>query len=134
MSKLFLDTNVILDFIIRKQGENFAKAEKVFEQIETGKIKIWLSILVVSEAIWTIEKYYKLKRAEYFQELTDLFSLNGIKTVEIKKKDLFNVLKIFGQKNVSFPDAYLYYLSSGGGQIISFDRHFFILGAKVYHG
>jgi len=134
MSKLYLDTNVILDFIIRKEGEHFVQAQKVFEKVETGKLKILLSILVVNETIWTAEKYYKIKRDEYFQELVDLLSLKGIKTIEIKKRELFEIFKILWQKNVSFPDAYLYWLSKETGQVISFDRHFVSLGAKVYHG
>lgn len=132
MSKFFLDTNVILDFIIRRQGENFKKAQKIFNQIETGKIKVWLSILVIDEAIWTIERAYKIKRAEYLQGLIDLFSLKEIKILEIKKKNLFAIFKILWQKNVSFTDAYLYFLSKDDGKIISFDKDFVKLGAKIY--
>lgn len=132
MSKFFLDTNVILDFIIRRQGENFKKAQKIFNQIETGKIKVWLSILVIDEAIWTIERAYKIKRPEYLQGLIDLFSLKEIKILEIKKKNLFAIFKILWQKNVSFTDAYLYFLSKDDGKIISFDKDFVKLGAKIY--
>lgn len=132
MSKLLLDTNVILDFIIRKQGENFVRAQNIFEKVEAGKIKVFLSILIVSETIWAIEKYYKINRAGYFQNLVDLFSLKGIKIIEIKKKELSEIFKILWQKNVSFPDAYLAYLSQNQGQVISFDKDFVKLGAKIY--
>jgi len=132
MNNFYLDTNVILDFIIRRQGENFTQAQKIFEQIEAGKIKVWLSILVIDETVWTIERAYKIKRAGYLQELIDLFSLKGIKTLEIKKKDLFAIFKILWQKPVSFVDAYLFFLSQKGGQVISSDKDFIKLGAKVY--
>lgn len=132
MSKLFLDTNVILDFLVRKEGEYFVQAKRIFEKIENGELKILLSVLVVNEAIWVTEKFYKIKRDVYFQDLVNLFSLKGIKTIEIKKKDLFAILKILWKKNVSFPDAYLFYLSQGQGQIISFDNDFVKLGAKIY--
>lgn len=132
MNKLYLDTNVILDFIIRRQGVNFIKAQKIFKQIEAGKIKIWLSILVIDEVIWTIEKFYNIKRTAYLQPLIDLFSLKGVKTLEIKKRDLFAVFKILGQKPVSFVDAYLFYFSQNQGKVISFDKDFIKLGARVY--
>lgn len=132
MNKFYLDTNVILDFIIRRQGKNFIKAQKIFQQIEAGKIEVWLSILVIDETIWTIERFYKIARTDYLQQLIDLFSLKGIKPLEIKKKDLFVVFKILWQKNVSFVDAYLFFLSQNQGQIISFDKDFIKLNAKIY--
>jgi len=132
MNKLYLDTNVILDFIVRQQGENFIKAKKIFKQIEAEKTEVQLSILVINEAIWTIERVYKIKRTEYLQGLIDLFSLKSIKTLEIKKKDLFAIFKILWQKNVSFVDAYLFFLSQDQGQIISFDKDFIKLSAKIY--
>ena len=133
MNKLFLDTNVILDFVLKRQGENFIRAKEIFRQIEAGKIRVYLSILVVDEAMWTIERTYKIKREKYLQGFIDLISQKGIKIVEIKKRDLFEIIKILWQKNVSFSDAYLYWLSQDG-QMISFDKHFVRLGAKVYHG
>lgn len=86
MNKLYLDTNVILDFVIRQQGENFIKAKKIFKQIEAGKIGVQLSILVINETIWTIERVYKIKRVKYLQGLIDLFSLKGVKILEMKKR------------------------------------------------
>lgn len=132
MNKIYLDTNIILDFIIRKEGDHFVQAKKIFEKVENGKLKVLLSILVVNEVIWAAEKYYKISRDEYFQQLVDLLSLKGIKTIEIKKKDLFAIFRILWQKNVSFPDAYLFYLSQEQGQIISFDKDFVKLGAKIF--
>jgi len=132
MNKLYLDTNVILDFVVRQQGKNFIKAKKIFKQIEAGKIEAQLSILVINETIWTIERVYKIKRTEYLQGLIDLFSLKGIKPLEIKKRDLFAIFKILWQKNVSFTDAYLYFLSQAEGKVISFDKDFIKLNAKIY--
>lgn len=132
MNKLYLDTNVLLDFILKRPGENFIRAKEVFKRIEAGKIRIYLSILIIDEAIWTIERTYKVSRDQYFQGFVDLISQKGIRIIEIKKKDLFAIFKILWQKNVSFPDAYLFYLSQEQGQIISFDRDFVKLGAKIY--
>ena len=132
MNKLYLDTNVILDFVIRQQGENFIKAKKIFKQIEAGKIGVQLRILVINETIWTIERVYKIKRVKYLQGLIDLFSLKGVKILEMKKRDLFAVFKIIWQKNVSFVDAYLFFLSQNKGEIISFDKDFIKLNAKMY--
>lgn len=132
MDKLYLDTNIILDFIIRKQGSNFVKAQKIFQKIEFGKIKVFLSILVIDELIWTIERFYKISRADHLQQLIDLFSLKGITVFEIKKKDLFAIFKILSQKSVSFVDAYLFFLSQDKGKVISFDKDFIKLGAKIY--
>ena len=132
MNKLYLDTNVILDFVIRQQGENFIKAKKIFKQIEAGKIGVQLSILVINETIWTIERVYKIKRVKYLQGLIDLFSLKGVKILVMKKRDLFAVFKIIWQKNVSFVDAYLFFLSQNKGEIISFDKDFIKLNAKMY--
>lgn len=132
MNKLYLDTNVLLDFILKRPGKNFSRAKEVFKQIETGKIRIYLSILIIDEAIWTIERTYKVSRDQYFQGFVDLISQKGIIIIEIKKKELSKIFKILWQKNVSFPDAYLFFLSQNQGQIISFDKDFIKLNAKIY--
>lgn len=82
--------------------------------------------------MWTIERFYKIARADYLQQLIDLFSLKGIKPLEIKKRDLFAIFKILWQENVSFTDAYLYFLSQAEGKVISFDKDFVKLNAKIY--
>lgn len=132
MNNLYLDTNVILAFILTREGKNYNQARKIFEQIETGKIKIWVSILVIDETMWTIERVYKIKREQYLQSFIDLLSQKTIKIIEVKKRELFNIFKVMWQKNVSFPDAYLFYLSQQQGQIVSFDKDFVKLGAKIY--
>src|SRR3990167_1609185 len=121
MKELFVDTNVFARFLLQDVPRQFEAAKKIFESADKRETKLLVSILVINELIWVLEKYYLLKRKDFIHPLLTLLALNNLKVVEVKKEMVFEVLEKMKSKRVDF--TYLYLLSVAGSKnIFSFDK------------
>lgn len=123
MSEVILDSNIFLRHLLQDIPSQSAKTKEIFEQIEKGAKKGLVSILVINEIIWVLEKYYKLKRNVYIPKVLKLFYLEHIKIIEVKKDLVMKVLEKMKKQKYDFTDIYLAYIAQGE-KIASFDKDF----------
>lgn len=107
MREVLIDTNLILRFLLADIPSQTQKSQRLFEAIEKGQKKGFLSILVINELIWILENFYKQKRENYLPEILKLLSLRKIKILEAKKQLLVEVLEAMKKSNLDFTDLYL---------------------------
>ena len=121
---ILLDANIILRFVLANDPELSPKAEIIFKKIEQGKAKIQITLLAFSEVVFTLERAYKMPKAEITQKLLSLLQLNNLK---FEKQDMLPaVFEYYHEKNISFIDAYHIALMNKKKivEIYSFDRDF----------
>ena len=123
MTELYLDTNVLLRYLLGDIPDQFQEARKIIESTEKGEKLVFVSILVVNELIWILEKYYHLKRNVYIPKLLKLFLIDRIKIMEVKKDILTKILEKMQKHKIDFTDLYLAHTASKQ-QIVSFDKDF----------
>lgn len=123
MKKSFIDSNIIIRLIVKDPQYQFLKAKEIIKEIEEEKLQGVLSILVVNEIIWILEHYYDLEREEFIPILLKLFALKNIKTHEVKKDTIINILQKMQNKKIDFTDIYLKEVGKEI-QILSFDKDF----------
>lgn len=123
MKKFLIDSNIIIRLIVKDPQKQFLEAKEIIKEIEEEKLQGVLSILVVNEIIWILEHYYDLEREEFIPILLKLFALKNIKTQEVKKDTIINILQKMRKKKVDFTDIYLNEVSKET-QILSFDKDF----------
>lgn len=121
MKKFYIDTNIIIRFLIKDVAKQFEEAKSFFEKIEKGKIKGVISVLVINETIWVLENYYELERTIYIPQLLQLLALKNIVIKEIKKKVVIEVLEEMMKFTLDFTDLYLI-KTKEEGEILSFDK------------
>ena len=68
MQQLIIDTNILARLLVGNVRAQQIEAEKILQQIESGKALGEISILVINELIWVMEGYYKLDREIYFDK------------------------------------------------------------------
>ena len=74
MRKVFVDTNVILDFILRREGE--LHAMDLFQMAEEGKIELFVSFLTMANVAYVARKHRTREELyEYLRELSSLFKI-----------------------------------------------------------
>lgn len=123
MKVLYLDTNVLLRYLLGDIPDQSQEAKKTLETIEQGGTTGFISILVVNELIWILENYYELKRNVYIPKLLKLLLIDQIKIVEIKKEIITKILERMQKQKIDFTDLYLANIASYE-QIMSFDEDF----------
>ena len=123
MKSLVIDSNVLLRFILRDIEDQYEVARKVFEEIEGEKMIGRISILVIGELIWILERFYDQDRKVFIPKIISLLSLKNIRIIEAKKELVMDALAIFSSRKVDFTDVYLSKIVTKK-EIFSFDRDF----------
>lgn len=121
---ILVDTNIILRFILNDDPSLSPKARIIFEKITKGEIKTFISLLTISEIIFTLERSYKIPRTEIIKSLSQILKSTNLM---VEKQELVEqALVYYVEKNISFPDSYLIALMQKKKikQIYSFDEDF----------
>lgn len=121
---IFLDTNIILRFVLDDHPIYSKKATTVFKKIDDGLIRIYLSWLVIFEAVFVLQNSHKLAKLEIAAKLLPILTP---KNVLFENKDLLkSTFEYYVEKNISFADAYHATLMNKKKvrEIYSFDRDF----------
>lgn len=129
MKITYIDSNIFIRFLARDIENLYLISQKLFRQIDEGKYKGVVSILVINEILWILENYYKLEREYFIPELIKILSLDNLKILEVKKPLLLSVLQKMINSRIDFTDFYLAEIA-GKNKIFSFDRDF----EKIYKG
>lgn len=121
---IFLDTNIILRFILNDDPKLSPKAKAIFQKIQDTQTNVYIGLLSFSEVVFTLERSYRFPKIEVVKNLLFIMRIPSIK---MEKKQLIQTaLKEYIDKNISFIDAYSAVLMKKQGikQIYSFDRDF----------
>jgi len=127
MKEVLLDSNIFIRFLIQDVLSHFEQAKAIFEDIEEGRIKGFVSLLVINEVIWILENFYELKRDLYIPKFLELLSLGNVKIMEVKKEAILAILQEMPKHNFDFTDVYLFQVKEKRS-IASFDKDFERMG------
>lgn len=121
---IFVDANVILRFVLEDNLLLSPKSRLIFEKIEKGETQAFISLLVISEVVFTLQRSYRLPKAEVARKLLSISQSPNIK-IE-KRKLVTEAFSYYLDENIDFTDAYQIALMKDKGisQIYSFDKHF----------
>lgn len=123
MKDVFVDSNVLIRFITRDVEEQYQEARNFFESIEEREVNALVSILVINEVVWILEKFYNIKRRIFLPQLIKLLILKNIKIIEAEKELIAKVLEKMIKRKQDFTDIYLTQIAKKD-QIFSFDQDF----------
>lgn len=121
---IFLDANVILRFVLDDNLALSPKAKAIFEVINQGKTKVFISSMAAFEVIFTLERTHNLPKSEIRQKFLEIIKPEN---VNVDRQDIIEeALDFYEEKNVSFADAYQAALmfKKKVKKIYSFDKHF----------
>lgn len=121
MDRKLIDTNIFLRHLLQDIPDQSQISTNIINEIEDRKITGLVSILVINELIWILEKYYELKRSIYIPKLLKLLNLDHLRIIEVKKEMIENILEKMRRKKIDFTDMYLKEIANKN-QILSFDK------------
>jgi len=131
MDEFFIDSNIIIRFIVKDDPTMYQVSKKFFTQIRDKEKKGLVSILVFQEVVWVLSHYYKLKRKEVVDSLQELILLENIYIFDAKKEQILDLLKYYGQSNLDLVDIYLHLeAKKANGQLLSFDEQLMQVGSN----
>jgi len=119
-----LDTNVLLRHVLGDHPDHSPRSSALLSAIEQGERAVRLADTVVFEAIFTLEKFYKVPRMAIRDALRPILELPGI-VLPGKRVHLDAFVRWVVEPGVSYADSYHLSLAKHLklNTIISFDRH-----------
>jgi predicted nucleic acid-binding protein len=118
-----LDTNILLRHILGDSAEQSPRATAVISRIARGEETVRLADTVVFEAVFTLERFYRVPRSAIRDALQPILHLPGVilpgKTAYSRVFDLY-----VGSAGLSFADCFQIVLAQRLNlrSIISFNR------------
>jgi predicted nucleic-acid-binding protein len=124
MSKVYVDANVILRFLVNDPPKMAGEAAQLFQAVANRQIVLIVDDLIVAEVVWVLKSFYKQSIADIAAVLRDFFLQDGIELAD--KSAILYALTLFETKNVDFIDVLLTVRmqQTGSQTVFSFDRHF----------
>ena len=133
MKKLaWLDTNVILRFLLKEDPQLFQAVEPLFLQAEQGDLEIYIHPIIIAEIIWTLESYYEYSKEKIAEVMIQLVEAKGV--VVPDKEIIVRALQDYKEKNVDFIDSYLVQYANKKGPLTVYTldkKHFSRLNGDI---
>lgn len=120
----FLDTNILLRYLTNDDKQKARRALELLTRVERGEERVATSPMVIFEAVFTLQKHYRVAREHIRAALGDIISLRGL---DLPNKRLYiQALDLYAAENVSFADAFnaAFIRSRGMSEIYSWDADF----------
>lgn len=121
----FLDTNPILRHVLDDHPDHSPKAHALFGRIERGEETVRTADTVIFEAVFTLQRFYRVPRPAIRAALLPILALPGV--LLPGKSHLRRVFDLYVQHpGISFADCYHAVLAHRLGlhEILSFDHDF----------
>ncbi len=123
-SLVYADTNIFVRYLTGEPAGLSDKVSKFFNELESGKYKLFVCDLVVSELVYVLENVIGMPKKEICEKVKILMIRNNI--ILENTQIIFKSLDVYRDLNVNFVDAYIYCHSNKNGvkKYFSFDNHF----------
>ena len=128
----WLDTNVILRFLLKEDPQLFQAVEPLFLQAEQGDLEIYIHPIIIAEIIWTLESYYEYSKEKIAEVMIQLVEAKGV--VVPDKEVIVGALQDYKEKNVDFIDSYLVQYANKKGPLTVYTldkKHFSRLNGDI---
>ena len=134
MKHAFVDTNVILRFLVGDPPEMAEASTRLFEAVAEGSVDLVVDAVVIAEAVWVLGSFYGHDAASIAETLRAFLLQDGILADD--RDVLLHALTLFETHGVDFVDALIAarMQATGIADIFSFDRHLDRLPAVRRHG
>ena len=124
MEPPFLDSNILLCHFHGEHPDHSPRSTALLARIERGELEAQLSDMVVFETVFTLERSYKVPKAQIRDAIQALLALPGI--ILPGKRRYIRIFEIYVDYNLPFGDAYIAADMEryGSTELYSFDRRF----------
>ncbi len=73
-----IDTNIIVRFLVNDNEEQFIISKDIFQQIQSGILKVEILSEVLMEVLFVMIKVYKIPKNIVIEKLKSLLLLEGV--------------------------------------------------------
>ena len=131
MKRYFIDTNVFIDIVMKRDERRFKECSRLFGQIKANKIKAATGNVVLAELIWTLKSFYGVEKDEIARRIKGIIQLRGIKFID--DYDSMRAINLYQNNSIKFVDALIASIrpiQEKKWTVVSFDKDFDKIGVN----
>ncbi len=122
MRKVFIDTNVWLRVILKDDETQYIASYRLFKAVEEGKIRAYISGIILMELIYVLRKVYKFSSSEVKEVIQKVLDTRGLYFID--KINTRKALDFYFKYNLKFSDCLIASQLSNDLLFCSFDKDF----------
>jgi len=125
MKRYFVDTNVFIDIVMKRDEKRFRQCSRFFQKVKLNKIKAVTGNVVLAELIWTLKSFYGIGKEEIARRIKSIIKLRGIKLVD--NYDSLRAIDLYQSKSIKYIDALIASIKpiqEKKWTVVSFDKDF----------
>lgn len=132
MHKVFIDTSVFIRFLTQDDKQKAQDCEHLFELVEQGKLRPYISNIVILEIQFVLTRLYNFHKNKVLVGISNLLALRNLTLVEIT--DTKKALSLHKRYDIKYPDCMISTQIPKNTKIVTYDEDFYkipgILAAK----
>lgn len=105
MNKCFVDSNIIIRYIIDDIPEQSEIFSLLLDKAEMGDVELVCNSMVIAEIVWTLSSFYKFSKEKITEVLQGIIASKLLSFCE--RTILLRSLEDFKDLNIDFIDAYI---------------------------
>ena len=121
-TRIFLDTNILVRFLIKDDEKKWRDCVELFEKIKKGKIIPYCSQVVFLEVFFVLTSVYGNNKKMVAKDLKEFLKLRNL--VMVKDYDMGKALTLVIKNNIKFADCLISTQLGKGVVLCSYDREF----------
>lgn len=119
MSKLLVDTNILVRFIVEDDQSKYNSFRNIVDKVDGGEISLIVPTIVIAECCWLLKSFYKFEKQLIAEHLLNVLEVTNI---DPEEKFVVEALTLFADKNVDFADALLSIKSRKNTPVLTWDN------------
>jgi len=120
--KIFIDTSVFIRFLTKDNNEKYEHCVKLFDQIEQGKLRPYISNIVIIEIIYVLHRQYAFPKKIVLDGIEELLNLRNLTVIELT--DMKKSLALFLTLNIKFQDCIIATQIPINCSLVTYDEEF----------
>ena len=122
MVKAFIDTNIVIRFLVQDAPHKAAACAKLFEMIEAGEIRAYTSSFVIAEFLFVLIKQYKYPKIKVIDAAISFLNLRNMTLIESGDTSL--ALKLYHQYSIKYGDCLIATQVPEKATLVTYDQDF----------
>lgn len=103
--KVLLDTNIWVRYLMQDEEEQFESCRDLIETIEQGKIRPYISSIVLLELYFVLHSVYKIPKKEVEHDINTILDTRGLTILDtVNSKEAFSFMTKHG---IKFADCFI---------------------------
>ncbi|MBI5619852.1 PIN domain-containing protein [Candidatus Gottesmanbacteria bacterium] len=120
--KLFLDTNTVLRYLVDDNKSMSDACTSLFQKIEQGAIRPYISTIVLLEIYWVITSHYQIVKAKAQLYIDMILQARGLVIVE--KTNFRKAFTLHRQTGIKLADCLIATQVGKGISLCTYDTEF----------